>query len=372
MPPQAQRKTISPSEKMDAVQDIVEEITRMEGMPYLYTLVSDLASIMKAEIIRLEHELEVIQEQVYLFVRDETHPSDIIKQLQTQMEDMKQDLSSVTSSSLMVTEVSRKGIQEANVRLQDAQDDIIALAEAFEQGYEKSEEQAGAEESQNAEIIERMTNLAKQNEELEDRMRKLESQGMMEQVVKYVRPKRSASPPPPMKDGKKKRSLEERIKLLSKLKSRTKVVPKKPERMDTVLYGLENDEATESAKKLLYFYGIDFEFVRGKKGEGLYPKLHHEGKIRFGVKDIAILFRKPKSIPVSEPPKPLFLKDADMVKCQRCGTLNKKGNVICCKCSADMPDTVPPIPHPAVTVEESEEEDPPFRKVNTLKEGENK
>lgn len=310
---------------LDQTQDKIERMTRLEGMPHVYELISEMSSIFKAEILRMEAKFELHEEMISQFVRDEAHPSDIISQLKTEVDELRREIRAMATNTLVVVKSSQNGMKDASERLKSFEERIDAIEGYIDEFSEESDKEMGNLTALNQSFKDEITGTLKLNKDMVRRLRKLESKKIPTKTV-YVYQGAKAKPRPRI-------SLPEfRLKV-------------KPAKKGMFLYGLNNHIATDAVKNLLESHDVPYEFVLGMEGEGLYPKLVHDGDIFFGVKDIAKEIRKIH---------PALVKK---IACPNCKRLNKMGNVICAFCLSDMPPTQPPIPHIPETIEDDETEE---------------
>lgn len=98
---EGQGENMSEDELISSVIETLEN----ESVPSLWKQISTLADIIRAEITRLDERITVLENEVSLFVRDESHPSGKISVLEKQVKELQRTFTSVTTSINNLTAV---------------------------------------------------------------------------------------------------------------------------------------------------------------------------------------------------------------------------------------------------------------------------
>jgi chromosome segregation ATPase len=88
----------------ELISSVIETLEN-ESVPSLWKQISTLADIIRAEITRLDERITVLENEVSLFVRDESHPSGKISVLEKQVKELQRTFTSVTTSINNLTAV---------------------------------------------------------------------------------------------------------------------------------------------------------------------------------------------------------------------------------------------------------------------------
>lgn len=119
------------NEDSEMIYNLIDTLEN-ENLPSVWKQISNLADIMKSEIIRINNHFELIENELSLLARDEAHPSAKIQIIEDRIEDLKREMLDFSTTLKNIHSSIEKTKNELNKKIDDLYTEVNRILDELE------------------------------------------------------------------------------------------------------------------------------------------------------------------------------------------------------------------------------------------------